>query len=257
MDYTSINRQAWNQRTLLHVASRFYDVDSFLMGKSSLNEIERSELGSVRNKKLLHLQCHFGLDTLSWAREGAIVTGVDLSDVAIAKACELSRQTGLCAEFICCDLYDFTEGTSPDFDIVFTSYGAICWLPCINRWAQTICNSLKKGGTFYMVEFHPIYDVIAGYSYFHCQQPDVEQEETYTENSNGQKNTVATWGHALSDVINALINVGIRIEQLNEFPFSPYPCFEGLEQREKGKFYLAQNGHDVPLVYSIKGKKVV
>ncbi|WP_144209486.1 class I SAM-dependent methyltransferase [Shewanella donghaensis] len=300
MDYLSINKQAWNERAKVHFDSSFYDVDSFLAGKSSLTEIESAELTEVSGKSLLHLQCHFGLDTLSWARKGAIVTGVDLSNVAITKAKELAIQCDLAAEFICADIYEFGTQSLPSleqknthlFDIVFTSYGAICWLPDLNRWAEIIAQNLKPGGCFYMAEFHPVQDVLDGYSYFHKEEPDVVVEGSYTEptittgsdstgsNSTGSnlsdvntsdasiteeskqkpqeaanEQTMVTWPHALSDVINALIKAGIRIDRVNEYPFSPYNCFENLQEKAPNQFHSIVKGQSIPMVFTITGTK--
>lgn len=255
MEHIKINQESWDKRTKIHVSSDFYDVKGFVSGSSSLTEIELSELGNVSEKKLLHLQCHFGLDTLSWAREGAIVTGVDLSPVAIEKANEIKNQVKLQANFICSDVYEFGKGVQPNFDIAFTSYGTICWLPHLDNWAKTIANSIKPNGIFYMADFHPIHDLVSGYSYFHSSTPNIEQEGTYTENCDGKKSTLITWAHPISEILNSLIKAGIKIDHLNEYPFSPYNCFDGLEEREKGRFYLAKSGNDVPLIYTIKGTK--
>lgn len=256
MDYLKINQATWNRRTEIHLTSKFYDVEGFLEGNNVLNSIEINELGDVAGKSLLHLQCHFGLDTLSWARLGADVTGVDLSSTAIDKANMLAKKAELKANFINADVYAFGEQAKQQFDIVFTSYGAICWLPDIDLWAQTVAKSLKPGGTFYMVEFHPLYDVLSGYSYFHRDEPDVEEESTYTENDGGETATTVVWSHPISDVINALIKVGIQIESLNEFPYSPYQCFENMIEHEPGKYIIEHKGQMVPLLYSVKGKKL-
>jgi len=255
VEHIKINQASWDKRTKIHVSSDFYDVKGFVSGSSSLTEIELSELGNVKEKKLLHLQCHFGLDTLSWAREGAIVTGVDLSPVAIEKANEIKNQVKLQANFICSDVYEFGKGVQPNFDIAFTSYGTICWLPHLDNWAKTIANSIKPNGIFYMADFHPIHDLVSGYSYFHSSTPNIEQEGTYTENCDGKKSTLITWAHPISEILNSLIKAGIKIDHLNEYPFSPYNCFDGLEERETGRFYLAKSGNDVPLIYTIKGTK--
>ncbi len=255
MNYLTINKKSWDSRTQTHIASKFYDVDGFIKGSSSLKEIELSELKGVKDKTMLHLQCHFGQDTLSWARKGAIVTGVDLSSEAIKQANKIKQTTQLEADFICSDIYELGVVNNKLYDIVFTSYGAIVWLPCLNKWADTIAKNLKSGGMFYMVEFHPAYDLFSGYPYFHLEQPDIEEEGTYTENCDGTKTTSVTWAHPLSDVINALIQAGIQIDRVNEFPFSPYNCFEGLEERAPGRFYLADSKHDIPLCYSIRGTK--
>ncbi|MEP5321592.1 class I SAM-dependent methyltransferase, partial [Marinobacter alexandrii] len=128
----------------------------------------------VAGKRLLHLQCHFGLDTLSWSREGAVCTGVDISPVAIEKARELAVTTQLDARFVCSDVYSFKASQPESFDIVFASYGAVCWLPDLRRWADVVASNLAAGGRFYLVEFHPIYDLLAGYSYFTCSTPDID-----------------------------------------------------------------------------------
>lgn len=253
--YFAMNRTGWDSRARVHFDSTFYDLEGFLAGATSLKEIELSELGDVSGKRLLHLQCHFGLDTLSWARRGALCTGVDISPVAIAKAQELAIQTQLDAQFVCSDVYGFQATTLEAFDIVFTSYGAICWLPDLRRWAEVVASNLAVGGSFYIVDFHPIYDLLAGYSYFTRRDPDIEEEGTYTENGADAIARLATWAHPLSSVINALIGVGLHIEHVSEFPYSPYDCFEGMIEREPGRFYLEHKGNDVPIVFSISARK--
>jgi SAM-dependent methyltransferase len=254
-DYFKMNRIGWDKRVAAHAESRFYDVDGFLSGNSSLREIELAELAPVKGKSLLHLQCHFGLDTLSWAREGAICTGVDISPVAINKAKELASLSNLEVDFICSDVYGYQSQKPTPFDIVFTSYGAVCWLPDLTKWASVIASNLVIGGTFYMVEFHPINDLLAGYSYFTRPEPDIEEEGTYTENGADVVAKLAVWAHPISSVISALIAAGIQINRVNEFPFSPYNCFEGMEEREPGRYYLSCKGNDVPVVYSLTGQK--
>ena len=254
--YLEMNRVGWDKRAAAHFGSRFYDVEGFVAGRTSLREIELEELGAVAGKRLLHLQCHFGMDTLSWVRRGATCTGVDISPVATQKARELAGRTGLDADFVCSDVYGFGRGRSEPYEIVFASYGAVCWLPDLKRWAEVAASNLVVGGTFYIVEFHPIYDLLAGYSYFTRATPDVEEEGTYTENGADVVARLATWAHPLSSVINAMIGVGIRIERVSEFPFSPYNCFADMEEREPGRFYLSHRGNDVPIVYSITGRKV-
>lgn len=255
MDYLEINKDTWNRRTEIHLKSKFYDVNSFLGGQTSLNQIELNEIGNVAGKSLLHLQCHFGLDSLSWARLGARVTGVDFSSKAIESARELAEETGLDAQFICSDLYEFSQRNKSQFDLVFTSYGVLCWLPDLDKWADLIAKSLKPRGVFYIAEFHPFFDAISGYSYFQNATPDFEEENTYTENDDGDKLTVITWPHPLSEVINALINAGLIIEQFNEFPYSPYNCFENMEELEKGRFSFKNYKKNIPLIYSIKACK--
>ncbi len=255
MNPIKTNQASWNKRTEIHVTSDFYNVDGFLKGGNTLNKIELSEVGDVAGKTLLHLQCHFGLDTLSWARLGAQVTGVDFSPVAIEYANKIKKQANLEGNFICSDIDSFGKHGKEQYDVVFTSYGVLCWLPCLITWAETIANHLKPGGLFYMAEFHPAYDLVSGFSYFYKKDPYVEKEGTYTENDTGEKLTLVTWTHALSDVVNALIEVGIEIIHLNEYPYSPYNCFDNMIEGEKGQFYIHHLKAEVPLVYSIKGRK--
>lgn len=251
MEHLKTNKNSWNQRVETHFNSKFYDVPGFLSGQSSLNDIELVGLTDVKGQSMLHLQCHFGLDSLSWARLGADVTGVDISDEAIKKANQLKVQAKLDAEFVVADVYEFGEHSSKQYDIVFSSYGAVCWMPDINRWARVIAESLKSDGRFYMAEFHPMIDLIAGYSYFHKDAPDVEMEDTYTENCDGTKHEFAVWTHTMGDVVSALLDAGLQIQALQEFEYSPYNCFAGMQEKQAGKFYLEHQGNHVPMVYSI------
>lgn len=257
MDYLSINKQAWDKRTSVHVKSEFYDVASFKNGRCSLNPIELKQVGNVEGSSLLHLQCHFGQDTLSWARLGAEVTGVDLSAAAIKQANSLKQALGLRANFIESDIVKFGSENTQQFDIVFTSYGVLCWLPDLVDWAQTIAKSLKAGGEFHLVEFHSFNDLLSGCSYFPNSEPDVEEEGTYTENCDGAKSTMVTWSHSISEVINSLIGAGLSIESFSEHPYSPYNCFEGLQPVPDLGYQMLYKGQQVPLLYSIKARKIV
>ena len=155
-NYIEINRQSWNNKVDIHLNSEFYDQQGFLAGNSSLNEIELSLLGDLNGKSALHLQCHFGQDTISLTRLGAKATGVDLSDKAIDTARKIAIETHSNASFICCDIYDLPDHLNEQFDLVFTSYGTIGWLPDLNKWATVIAQFLKPQGKFVFVEFHPV-----------------------------------------------------------------------------------------------------
>ncbi|UTD54614.1 class I SAM-dependent methyltransferase [Halomonas sp. MS1] len=256
MDYLSINKEAWDKRTKVHVESSFYDIESFKNGKCSLNPVELKQVGNVEGKSLLHLQCHFGQDTLSWARLGAEVTGVDLSADAIEQANLLKQSLGLKANFIESDVVQFGRENTQKFDIVFTSYGVLCWLSNLADWAQTVAKSLKTGGEFHLIEFHAFCDLLSGYSYFSRGAPDVEEEGTYTENCDGTKSTVVTWSHSMSEVISVLIGAGLAIESFSEHPYSPYNCFDGLELVPDLGYQMLYKGQQVPLVYAIKARKI-
>ena len=150
------NLDAWNQMARIHAGSRGYRLAEFKAGQNVLKPIELREVGDVRGKSLLHMQCHFGLDTMSWARMGAKVTGVDFSDEAIKLARSISGELKIPARFVQSNIYDAPDVVHEQFDIVFTSYGALCWLPDITRWAQVAASFVKPGGFFYMAEFHPL-----------------------------------------------------------------------------------------------------
>ena len=214
------------------------------------------QVGDVKGKSLLHLQCHFGQDTLSWARLGANVTGVDLSSASIEKAQQLAQDICVNAQFISDDIYSFGESNQQQFDIVYTSYGVLCWLPDLDRWAKIVAKSLKVGGQFNIVEFHSFNDLLSGFSYFPTNTPDIEEEGTYTENCSGEKSTTVTWAHPLSEVVQALINAGLTIKEFREYPYSPYDCFGDLEF-VKGKGYqMLIKGQQVPILYSIKAQNL-
>ena len=259
--YFESNKNLWNQKTSIHKTSDFYDVEGFKNGKNALNEIELTELGDVSGKSLLHLQCHFGLDTLSWARMGAKVMGVDFSDKAIETAREINEELGLDAQFICSNVYDLKEQLDQKFDIVFTSYGTIGWLPDIHKWADIVCHFLKPGGTFYIAEFHPVLWMFDDdftkltYSYFNDGVIEIDSEGTYTDRKADIKHKEYSWNHCISEVVNALISHGLNIDFMNEYDFSPYDCFPNTVKNEKGGFYIKGYERILPMIYSIKATK--
>ncbi|MCM5509994.1 MULTISPECIES: class I SAM-dependent methyltransferase [Vibrio] len=255
MDYLDINKKTWNQRTKIHVDSNFYDIESFMNGQSSLNAVELEQVGDVEGKSLLHLQCHFGQDTLSWARLGAKVTGVDLSGEAIDQAKSLAHALGLEASFVESDVIQFGQHNHQKFDIVFSSYGVLSWLPDLTQWAQMIAGALKAGGEFHLVEFHPFNDLLGGYSYFPKQEPEIEQEGTYTENCDGTESTTVTWSHSLGEILAALLDAGLIINTFSEHPFSPYNCFDGLEYVPNEGYQFLHQNQQVPMLFSIKATK--
>lgn len=259
-DYFEENRKGWNKRTGVHIASDFYDVESFIQGKSSLQSIELNELKEVNGKKLLHLQCHFGQDTISWAREGAVVTGVDFSDEAIRYANELALKCDVDARFISCNIYDLPSYLKDTFDIVFTSYGVIGWLPDLDKWARIISGFLKPGGTFYIAEFHPVVWMMddnfekIGYDYFNTKTIITEQTGTYASVHSPIQYTEYSWNHSLSETVNSLINNNLRIICLNEYPYSPHKCFKDMIG-EEGRWTLQNINYQIPMVFTIKAEK--
>lgn len=260
-DYLDVNKASWNKRTDVHVDSEFYDNQSFIKGRSSLNDIEIPLLGDLTGKKVLHLQCHFGQDTISMARMGAQATGVDLSDKSVDKARELTKITETGCEFVCCNVYDLPNHLDDTFDVVFTSYGTITWLPDLDRWASVINRFLKPGGQFIFVEFHPCMwmydDDMKGikYNYFNDGPIAEDEEGTYANKESAITQSYVTWNHAISEVVNSLIGQGLKINQLNEYDYSPYDVFAGGEEFESGKFRVAQFGNKVPMVYAVVAEK--
>ena len=255
------NRLAWNKRTGVHKSSAFYDVAGFKNGNSSLNKTELEEVGDVKGKTLLHLQCHFGMDTISWAREGAIVTGIDLSNDAIQTANELKDELGIQANFICSNVYDLPAVSDEQFDIVFTSYGVIGWLPDLDKWAGVIEKFLKPGGVFYMIEFHPVVWMMdenfekVKYYYHNVETISEWMKGTYTDRNAEIEYQEFSWNHSLSEVVNALINKGLTINLLNEFPFSYYDCFNNVVKNEDGLWRVKGLENKIPMMYSIKATK--
>ena len=152
-EYFEANKNLWNQRTAVHKDSAFYDLAGFKAGANVLSPIELKEMGDVKDKSLLHLQCHFGMDTMSFSRMGAKCTGVDLSDDAIKLAKEINDELKLDAKFVCCNVYETAEFVKEKFDIVFTSYGTVGWLPDLDPWAKVISERLKPRGFFIWQNF--------------------------------------------------------------------------------------------------------
>lgn len=260
-DYFETNRELWDGLTSIHEKSRFYDVDGFKKGKSSLNIIELEEMGDVAGKTLLHLQCHFGLDTLSWARLGARVTGVDFSSKAIALASSLKEELNIPADFISCNVYNLKNELQRTFDIVFTSYGVLGWLPDLCAWAETIHYFLEQAGIFYIVEFHPLLGMFDDngafkHPYLRGTQPlKDEWRASYAEPKVDFTHPCYEWYHSLSDVINAIIGAGLKIEFVHEFPFSVYGDRPFFVKGADGLWRHRDKNIKIPLMFSIKARK--
>ena len=258
-----VNRRNWNERTPVHAASDFYDVEAFKAGRITLKDLERREVGEVSDKTLLHLQCHFGMDTMSWARLSAKPTGVDFSDTAIDLARSLNDELGLGARFIHSNVYDLPDVLDEQFDIVFTSYGVLCWLPDLDKWARVIGNHLKPGGVFYIAEFHPIMA-----TFQQSESGDIRPAWSYFENefffegyghSYAGTDLIASpnyeWGHSLAEIVTALIDAGLVLEFLHEFPFTCYQAFPAMVKGEDGWWRFPEHNDSVPQLFSIRATK--
>ena len=257
------NRETWNKKVAVHAASEFYNMKEFKKGASSLNPYEINSLGDVSGKLLLHLQCHFGQDTLCLTRMGAKCTGIDISEEGIKLAQKLNKELDLDAKFVRCNVLDVSKNISEKFDIIFTSYGTIGWLPRLKPWAQMISERLKPGGFFYIVDFHPIawmFDYNTKppkleYGYMQKEAIYEEYEGTYAEPESKMISKEYGWNHSLSEVINALIEAGLTIEYLNEFDGTPYDIFPSLIKSKDGLFELPNKNY--PLIFEVKARKVL
>ncbi len=262
IDYKAINKATWDKRTEVHFDSDFYDNKSFIEGKNSLNSIELELLGDVTGKSILHLQCHFGQDTIQWTRQGCTkATGVDLSEKAVQRAKELSSICNSNAQFICSDIYDLPQNHEGHYDLVFTSYGTIGWLPDINKWAEVVNHFLKPGGKFLIVDFHPalwMFDdnfTKVTYRYFNTE-PIIEEEGTYTDGDEELNSQCITWNHGLGEIIMSLINQGLSISSVTEYDYSPYDCFgDATIKIEDRKYRIKTMGNKLPMVYGIMAEK--
>lgn len=267
-DYMDFNEEYWDKLVATHVRSDYYDVDSFKQGETSLLNVELEEIGGeVVGKRLLHLQCHFGMDTLSWARMGADVTGVDFSGTAVEKARKLSQELGIKSKFVKANVLNLRESLRERFDIVFTSYGVIGWLPRLDQWAQVIADSLEPGGWFYMVEIHPLSLTLeadpnpnaplkVSNNYFQ-DLPDLWVDDlTYTGDQTQHKTPRRfNWTHSLSDVINSLIGSGLELDYLHEFPFAIHEAIPALSKSNDGFYRVQGKNKKFPFLFSLRAKK--
>jgi len=267
------NRKLWDEWTAIHTTGEFYDAQRFVDDPSDvrIEAWEQQEVGSVAGKTLLHLQCHFGLDTLSWARLGASrVTGVDFSEKAIDAARDLASRTGLAdrARFVASNIYDLPgELEGETFDVVYTSRGTLGWLPDLKPWARLVAGFLKPGGIFYIHEGHPVLWALAdeqtsaetlqpGYDYWGGETISSSDVASYADPAAEVDAEVEHgWNHSLGEVVTLLANVGLRIEMLDEKRTLgwPAPWLTDLGEGHYG-FPPGQKG-TLPLMYSLRARR--
>jgi len=260
----SANKKGWDERVETHLASELYNMEAFRAGKSSLKKEELEALRDVQDKSLLHLQCHFGQDTLSWARKGAVVTGVDISSEALKAAREISSDLDIPATFVESNILDLKENLEGRFDIIFTSYGTVGWLNDLNKWADVIQHFLKPGGTFYMIDFHPfvwMWDnqrTKIEYDYFKTEEPIITHEKgTYADHDAELERTEYSWNHGMSEIISALLKAGLELVEFKEYPFSNYNVFPNMKAIGEGRWVFEELEEKVPYMYSLKLEKRV
>jgi 2-polyprenyl-3-methyl-5-hydroxy-6-metoxy-1,4-benzoquinol methylase len=226
--HMSVNQKFWDEIAPHHAASDFYSVEQFVAGGQTLGEIELAEVGDVTGKTMVHLQCHIGLDTLSWARRRADITGVDFSAESLRIARDLAARTGLGATFVQADVVAAPERLGDTYDIVFTSRGVLMWLGDLDGWAAACAALLAPGGMFYLLDIHPLAmaaqqtdaGLVLTQSYFAAREPGISRGDgSYAVQDVGLTNTeTREWIHPVGDVVSALTGAGIVIEFLHEFP---------------------------------------
>jgi SAM-dependent methyltransferase len=262
--FEDANRSLWDELADVHVKS--YGVDKFKAGESTIDDIQLREIGDIRGKTLLHLQCHFGLDTLSLARAGAIVTGVDFSERAIEHARRLQIETGIPARFFHSNVYDLKNVLDEKFDIVYTTQGVLCWLKDLKEWARIIAHFLKPGGILYLMEAHPIITIFDDtkrgkldiiHNYFHSDQPTIWDDNApdYSDPTFNWPSVSYEWQWTISDIINSLISAGLTIELFNEYDKTFSKALPDMERDPDGYWVLPQFRGKLPLMFSLRARR--
>ncbi len=267
-DWRQLNRAYWDERVPIHVAGAFYDVDGWRAGRDNLEPFELDELGDVRGKELVHLQCHFGLDTLSWARYGAQVTGLDFSAPAIETARALAEELGLPARFVQADLYDAPAALGATYDIVYTTHGVLGWLPDLRRWAGVVDALLRPGGVLFLSEYHPVAWMFAedtlerrigdgvGNDYFAAEPLEYEAAGTYADLvAETRHNRTVEFQHTLGAVVTAIAEQGLVVEFLHERDFTHFPQFAWLVKGDDRRYHQPEGAPRIPLLYSLRARK--
>lgn len=261
------NRTSWDQRVPVHVASEFYDVEGWLREGRGPRPGDADALGDVSGLDLVHLQCHFGLDTLAWARVGARVTGLDFSEPAIEQARELARRAGLedRATFVWANVYDAVEALGHEtFDVVYVSLGALCWLPSVDRWAAVAAALTRPGGRLFLRDVHPLSDALSDdelvveHTYYEEPEPYVDDSGfTYTDGTHSL--SIArnySWNHSLGQIVTAVIGHGFALEALEEHDWTSFARFPWLVRTGDHHYSLPPGRPRVPLSFSLLARRL-
>jgi SAM-dependent methyltransferase len=271
-DYLEVNRLNWDERAPAHAASPDYGFDRFVADPGHLSDVVRFDLpllGHVTGLTGIHLQCHIGTDTLSLARLGARMTGLDLSPVSLEQARRLTAEAGPAVDFVEADAYSAVQALDGRrFDLVYTGIGALCWLPDIDRWAGVVDDLLEPGGRLFLREGHPMMwavddrrtDVLSlGYSYFETEEPwDEEEPGTYVETDvEFQHNRAISWNHGLGEIVTALLTRGFEVTGLVEHRSVPWDALPGRMVRDGDldEWRLSDHGDRLPLTYTLQARK--
>lgn len=268
MEYLDVNRRNWNERAAIHAASEEYGLRRFADDPGHLSDVVRFDLprlGDISGQRVVHLQCHIGTDTLSLARLGADVTGLDLSQDSLAVARELAGDR---IQFVEADVYSARDVLDGEFDLVYTGIGALCWLPDVDRWAATVASLLKPGGRLFIREGHPVlwaleYENANGelkltYPYFTTAEPIIDDEQTsYAGAEHSISNSIThCWNHGLGEIITAVLSNGLTVtgfEEHRSVPWEPLP--DMLERRDLGEYHLKEHDERLPLTYTLQAVK--
>lgn len=270
--YAQLNRASWDERAPAHAASSHYALSEFIEDPAFLSDVVRFDLprlGDIQGVRGVHLQCHIGTDTISLARLGAKMTGLDFSPAALAEARELTLRAGAAVKFVESELYAATDVLdSESFDLVYTGVGALCWLPSIDRWAQVVATLLAPGGRLFIREFHPMLwtlsdprpdgMLVVEYPYFEREEPMVfDYPGTYVETSATFKhNRTIEWNHGLGEIVTSLMDHGLELRMLVEHDSAPNNSLEGLmEEVGGGEWRLVDRPWRVPHTYTLQAVK--
>ncbi|HVA52961.1 MAG TPA: class I SAM-dependent methyltransferase [Acidimicrobiales bacterium] len=256
------NRENWDERVAIHARSRFYDVDGWLRDAPGPDANELEALGDVAGKSLLHLQCHFGMDTLRWARAGALVTGLDFSPLAVDEAIALARRAGLaeCSSFVCANVYDAPRALAGErFDVVYVNLGALCWLPDVDAWGEVVSRLLNPGGQLYLHDVHPFSSCFDDdgdrlvYGYFEeIDRPYVDDGAfTYTDGEGLRSTRTYEWNHSLGEVVSALRARGLVLDSLTEHDWTVFQQYPWLVESTTGHFVVPEGRPRVPLTFTV------
>ena len=267
-EYRLVNRDNWDSRVDIHYGSELYGVERFTSNPDHIGSIvdfDKDIVGDVTGKRLLHLQCHIGTDTLSWARLGADVTGVDFSEKSIEAARRLSRESSTPGRFVVAELYDSPSVVDETFDIVYTGVGAICWLPDIRGWAEVVSSFLEPGGTFFIREGHPIMwaldwedqeNLTLKYPYFEGSPPlEFSDDSTYAGEGSLEHPKTFDWAHGVAETLQALIDAGLRIDQVADYDFCEWQGIDQMVLGDDERWRLPEGQERLPLMWSVLATK--
>lgn len=263
-EHLRVNRAYWDKLADVHARLDNYGIDVLRSGGITLRSVEREELGDLAGRTVLHVMCHIGLDTLSFARLGAIPAGVDFSPRAILHAQRLSAEMGLPARFVCTELHDLPALGPGTFDLVFASYGVLDWIPRVDEWVRVCARMLRPGGVFYLVDAHPLLQALEAAEYaaggaaaltpyfFTNPRRFCETQGTYADRSAPVGiNPNVRWNYSLGEIASAVAAADLEIRHLHEFPFTHYQKFDFMTRDDDGWWRCPSESPSLPLLFSL------